>query len=276
MKEIKSRRWLLLIAGLALATVAWAGEIAPFTTTVPTPPTGFQNPYKYIPPPGSFVPNAPWSANVLADSLNSARPPDGAICVTGQGKVVASYNYYISNYEWRISVSTDAGAHWTSMTPYAEGFQCDNVLGSNQKDSVICYAMKRMSNGYNHYFMRSTDSGVTWSDTLHVPQAATGTFPDHPILAARYPNILVTYYDASTGDEGVVRSTNWGDTWNSFQIHLTSSHTCQGGCPAFAPAPSLVAYAVWGQPASWQPNTIWFNKSTDLGATWGTPQKTSP
>jgi hypothetical protein len=273
-----SYRYPVLLA-IILALTGWsrAGEIQDPVVTVPAPPTGFQNPYQYTPPPILFVPNAPWAANAMADSLTTSNPPDGALAVTGQGKVIATYNYILldSNYVWRISVTTDGGATWTPKTTYgdARGNLFDNVAGGNKKDSCICLVMKNMPTGYNHYFMRSTNSGVTWSDTFHVPQAATGIFPDHPIMATRYPYILVTYYDAAvTTYEAIIRSTDWGNTWNASQMFVSNSGS-QGGCPAFAPAPSTNAYAVWGQPASWQPNTVWFNKSTDLGATWGTPQQ---
>jgi hypothetical protein len=264
----------LLTLALVLAATAWAQEIQDPVVTVPTLPTAFQNPYKYTPPPISFVPNAPWTANAMADSLTTSNPPDGALSVTGQGKVITSYNQLISgSYEWRISVSTDAGATWTPMTVEPSGTQFDNVTGGNKKDSCICLVMRAYGNYYNLYFKRSTNSGVTWSDTIHVPPAAQGWFNDHPIMATRYPNILVTYFDyIGTGYEGVIRSTDWGDTWNSSQIFVSNAYS-QGGCPAFAPAPSTVAYAAWGEPSGWQPNTIWFNKSTDLGATWGTPMK---
>jgi hypothetical protein len=32
-----------------------------------------------------------------------------------------------------------------------------------------------------------------------------------------------------------------------------------------------MAYATWGQPAGWTCSSYWFNRSSDLGATWGTP-----
>jgi hypothetical protein len=262
----------LTCAVVLLASCAWSQQIHdPTAITVPAPPIGFQNPYRYTPPPISFVPNPPWSANVKADTAVVANPPDGGLVVSGQGKIVTSYNYVSGNYVWRHANSTNAGTTWTASTPYTATFTCDFVLGSNHKDSTIDYAIVQISPDYRHYFMLSTNSGVTWGTPTAVPLAATGTFPDHPIMAARYPNILVTYYNAGgNGYEGIVRSTNWGTTWNASQIYVSNASS-QGGCPAFAPAPSTYAYAVWGQPASWQPSTIWFNRSTDLGATWGTP-----
>ena len=267
----------LTCAVVLMAACAWSQQIHdPAAVTVPVlPTTDFQHPYEYTPPPIQFTPNPPWTATVRADPDSSGSfPLDGALAVTGQGKVIVQYNYLpvgASTWPWRFNNSTNAGATWTAATLLASGTQFDNVAGGNKRDSCIALVMRQVSSGYNFYFKRSTNSGVSWSDTFHMPEAASGTFPDHPIMAYRNQNILVTYYNAGgNGFEAIVRSTNWGNTWNASQIYVSNASS-QGGCPAFAPAPSTNAYTVWGQPASWQPNTIWFNRSTDLGATWGTP-----
>ena len=267
-----SKRFGFTFAVIALLAVgAWGQQIqdpAALTPTLTTPTTDFQNPYEYTPPQIQFVPNSPWTANVKADSGSTSNPTDGALCVSGQRKVVVQWNHYISSsFVWRSAVTTNAGLTWTPSTILSTGTQFDNVLGSNKKDSTICLVMKSVSSGYNWYLKRSTDSGVTWGDTIHVPQAATGTTADHPIMAVKPPYVLVTYY---AGQEGIARSTNWGVTWNPSQVFLSTA-TAQGGCPAFDPRPtSTMAYATWGQPAGWTCTSYWMNRSTDLGATWGT------
>jgi hypothetical protein len=149
-------------------------------------------------------------------------------------------------------------------------YQFDDISCANKRDSCIELVMKNVS-GYTLYFVRSTNSGVTWRDTLFIPQAASGSGVDYPKIDQRGPNLLVGYYNTSgNGYEGVCRSTNWGTTWNTSQVYVSNA-TGQGDCPRFSVAPSTYAYYMWGQPASWQPSTIWFNRSTDLGATWGTP-----
>jgi hypothetical protein len=186
--------------------------------------------------------------------------------VSGQRKVVIQWNHYVGNFVWRTAHTTNAGATWTPATILSTGTQFDNVLGSNKKDSTVCLVMKSAS-GYNWYLKRSTNSGVTWGDTIHVPPAATGTTADHPIMAVKPPYILVTYYESR---EGIARSTNWGLNWNTSQMYV-STGTGQGGCPAFDPRPtSTMAYATWGQPAGWTCTSFWMNRSSNLGATWGT------
>jgi len=272
------QRIVLVSVAVLLAAGAWAEDVQPFISvpvSVSPPTIEFQNPYQYTAPQPSFTPNPPWTPNVRADRDSTTYSClDGALSVTGQGKLIAAYNYCTdggASWPWRICNTTDFGATWTGRTVIpGPGYNFDDITDGNKRDSCICLVMKNIG-GYTLYFVRSTNSGVSWSDTFHMPQAASGTFPDHPIMAYRNQNILVTYYNAGgNGYEGIVRSTNWGNTWNTSQIYVSNASS-QGGCPAFAPAPSTYAYAAWGQPASWQPNTIWFNRSTDLGATWGTP-----
>jgi len=271
-----TQRMFLVITLVLLA--GWAsGQIAqnPAMPTVPVlPSVDFQHPYKYTPPQIQFVPNPPWSANVKADTAVVANPPDGGLVVSGQGKIVTSYNYVSGNYVWRHANSTNGGTTWTASTPYSATFTCDFVLGSNHKDSTIDYAIVQIGSDYWHYFMLSTNSGVTWGSVTPIPLAATGNFPDHPIMAARYPNILVGYTNfGGTGSSQyvyAVRSTNWGTTWNSSMIQVSNA-TGSGTSPGFAPGSSTTAYMVWGQPSGWMPTSVWFNKSTNLGATWGTP-----
>lgn len=273
------RSLISVVFAIWMATAfAWAENLAPAVTipmSGPMPGDEFQHPYKYIPPMSEFFPDPPWNANVLADSLTTSNPPDGALWVTGQGRAVASWNHLVGNFVWRVAVTTDGGVSWTPSTILSTGTQFDNDGEGNKRDTSICLVMKQVTGGYNLYFKMSTNSGVSWLDTVHVPQSATGTFPDYPKLPTstkgRY--LLVTYYNAGgNGYEGIARSTNWGQTWNATQQYLSNA-TGQGGSPAFDPRPtSNMAYAAWGQPADWNPPQVWFNRSTDLGATWTTPR----
>jgi len=274
------KRFGFTVAVIALlAASAWGQQIqdpAALTPTLTTPTTDFQNPYQYTPPQPSFTPNPPWSANVRADSDScNMSCLDGALQVTGQGKVVVAYNWVPVNqpnqWPFRVCNTTNAGATWTGRTLYpSPPYMFDDVLGGNKKDSCIALVMRNVS-GYTYYYVLSTNSGVTWSDTFHIPQGGTGSGIDHPIMTTRYPNIMVQFYNNSgNGYQSITRSTNWGTTWNSSMIYVSNA-TGQTGGPAFAPAPSTYAYSVWGQPAAWMPTSAWFNRSTDLGATWGTP-----
>jgi hypothetical protein len=270
----------ILVLGLILAlawtaTQAWAGEKAT-PSTVPTwvAPGQVSTPtFNY---PRQRVFNPPWTPSVRADPDSTTYSClDGGLSVTGPGKLITAYNYCTDggqSWPWRICNSTDYGATWTARTIMSGTglYQFDDISAANKRDSCIELVMKNVS-GYTLYFVRSTNSGVTWRDTLFIPQAASGSGVDYPKIDQRGPNIMVGYYNTSgNGYIGVCRSTNWGTTWNTSQAYVSNA-TGQGNCPRFSVAPSTNAYFMWGQPAAWQPSTVWFNRSVDLGATWGTP-----
>jgi len=267
----------VVLALALLAASAWAGDVQPFVSvpvSTPPPSSNFQHPYIYTPPQSEFLPNPPWTASVRADRDSCTYSClDGGLSVTGQGKLISAYNWCTdggSTWPWRVCNSTDYGATWSQRTIMTGNYQFDDISCANKRDSCIELVMKNVS-GYTLYFIRSTNSGVTWRDTLFIPQAASGSGVDYPKIDQRGPYLLVGYYNTSgIGYEGVCRSTNWGTTWNSSQVYVSNA-TGQGDCPRWSLPPSTNAYYMWGQPAAWQPSTIWFNKSTDLGATWGTP-----
>jgi len=274
MKEKFYLKWavavLVGLALMALAATAWAGDKAT-PSTVPTKVAPGQVPAPTSNFPRHRVSNAPWTPSVRADpDSTTVSCLDGGLSVTGPGKVITAYNWCKdgSTWPWRICNSTNAGATWTAQTVLPGNQQFDDISCSNKVDSCIELVMKNV-NGYTLYFKRSTNSGVTWGDTMHIPQAGSGSGVDYPKIDQRGPYLLLGYYD---GNIGYCRSTDWGVTWNTSQQWVSTS-SGQGNCPRFSKSPSTNAYFVWGQPASWQPSTIWFNKSTDLGATWGTPMQ---
>jgi len=272
-----SKRFGFTVAVIALLAVgAWGQQTYDPAALNPTLTTGFQNPYQYTPPQPSFVPNPPWTNSVRADPCSTTYSClDGGLSVSGQGKLITAYNFCTDNgstWPWRVCNSTNAGVTWSQRFIMTGNYQFDNISCANKRDSCIELVMKNVG-GYTLYFVRSTNSGVTWRDTLFIPQAGSGSGVDYPKIDQRGPNLLVGYYNTSgNGYEGVCRSTNWGTTWNASQVYVSNA-TGQGDCPRFSVPPSTNAYYMWGQPAAWQPSTIWFNRSTDLGATWGTPSQ---
>jgi hypothetical protein len=277
---MKGKFWpegaLALLVGLtlmAMAATAWAGEkVTPSTVPTWVVPGQVSTPtFNY---PRQRVLNPPWTPSVRADPDSTTFSClDGGLSVTGLGKLITAYNYCTDNgvsWPWRICNSTDYGAHWTARTIMTGNYQFDDISCSNKRDSCIELVMKNVG-GYTLYFVRSTNSGVSWRDTLFIPQAGSGSGVDYPKIDQRGPNLLVGYYNSSgNGYIGACRSTDWGATWNASQVYVSNA-TGQGNCPRFSKPPSTNAYFMWGQPAAWQPSTVWFNRSVDLGATWGTP-----
>ena len=229
-----------------------------------------------LPASGPMLPllfTAPWDTNALADSLDVSPPPDGALFVARaagpeSSVVILTYNYYYnSSWYCRISTSKNSGKTYTPRT-IRNGYWVDDCVHGNTRDTVYHVSINNGSN-YHLFLQRSFNAGDSWGDTIRIDRG-TSTFTDKPMTASRDSCVYVTYTDF-TGSNHPIRicvSTDYGATWNNGDINVTTSNG-QGSCPAVSPNGDV--YVVWGQPASWVPTSLWFNRSTDLGFTWGTP-----
>jgi len=220
--------------------------------------------------------SAPWDTNVLADSLNTSPPPDGALFVAREAGpdssiVVLTYNYLSGSWYCRISRSTNSGKTYTPQT-VGSGYWVDPVLHGNGRDTLYHIAIaNRGTGGYHLFLRRSFNAGDSWSDTIRVDRG-TSTFTDKPMFTSQDSFLYCTYtdYSGSVHPIRMCRSSDYGVTWNSGDIDVTTSNG-QGSCPAVAPSGDV--FVVWGQPSAWVPKSIWFNRSTDHGLTWGIPLK---
>ena len=227
-----------------------------------------------VPQPSFAFPTFPWDTNALADSLDQSGPPDGALTIAraagpDSSIIILAYNFLYNGWWCRVSRSTDGGQTYTPVS-LDSGFYVDDVLSSNRRDTV--YLITIISRGGYHLFLqRSTDAGATWGDTIRVDRG-TSTFTDKPMIASQDSFIYCTYTDFSGGTNyiRVCRSSDYGNTWNTGDVNVSTSGG-QGSCPAVS-RDSMV-YVTWGQPASWVPRQLWFNRSTDYGLTWGTPRQ---
>jgi hypothetical protein len=223
-------------------------------------------------------PLLPWEDNALADSLDQSGPPDGALFVARKsggdsGIILLHYNFLYRGWWDRYSRSTNSGV---SYEPFSvdSGFYVDGCLHGNGIDSTYSVSINYYGGGYHLYLRRSLDWGATWSDTIRIDRG-TSTFTDKPMFTSRGRDLYVTYTDFSGGTHYIrmCYSHSWGDTWNTGNLNVSNSDG-QGSCPAIGRGDTV--YVVWGQPASWVPTSLWFNRSTDRGATWGTPRQIAP
>jgi len=81
---------------------------------------------------------------------------------------------------------------------------------------------------------------------------------------------IITYTDFTDANRRITqaRSTDYGVTWESGDVRISDASS-QGSCPAIGP--DTMVYVVWGQPASWVPRELWFNRSFDRGVNSGAP-----
>jgi len=218
--------------------------------------------------------DAPWDTNALADSLNTSPPPDGALFVAREAGpdssiIILTYNCLSGGWLCRTSTSKNSGQTYTPAT-ISNGYWVDPVLHGNGRDTVYHIAIGNVG-GYHLFLRRSFNAGDSWSDTIRVDRG-TSTFTDKPMFTSRDSFLYCTYSDFSGGTNYIrmCRSADYGVTWNAGDINV-STVGGQGSCPAVAPNGDV--YVVWGQPAAWVPKSIWFNRSTDHGLTWGIPSK---
>ncbi|UCG42780.1 MAG: T9SS type A sorting domain-containing protein [candidate division WOR-3 bacterium] len=218
----------------------------------------------------------PWEPNALADSLDTSPPPDGALFVTRQAGpdssvILLGYNYQNSGWWARMSRSDDGGLTYQPFT-LDTGFFVDVCLHGNGRDTCWNLSLVAVGVGVYHLFVRpSYDAGVTWGDTTRCDLGTT-RFPDKPMYVTKDSLQIVTFTDFTDANRRITmaRSTDYGVTWQSGDVRVSNASS-QGSCPAIGP--DSMVYAVWGQPASWVPSTLWFNRSFDRGATWGTPSQ---
>ena len=219
--------------------------------------------------------SAPWDTNALADSLDTSPPPDGALFVAREAGpessvVILAYNYLNSSWYCRISTSKNSGKTYAPRT-VASGYWVDPVLHGNGRDTVYHISIANLGGVYHLFLRRSFNAGDSWSDTIRVDRG-TSDFTDKPMFTNQDSFLYCTYTDFTGGPNYIrmCRSADYGVTWNIGNINVSTTGG-QGSCPAVAPNGDV--YVIWGQPASWVPTSIWFNRSTDHGLTWGVPLK---
>jgi hypothetical protein len=227
---------------------------------------------------------------------------DGTAWATTIGISAGSTSLQMRSYK-----SSDGGQHWTFDGTFSGGQSSadkqmvwvDHSATSPHKDTI--YAV--WHNGQPAFLNRRTSTG--WQAPLQVSGVeTTGTAIGSDITTNADGDVFAVWPDTGSQKLFMVKSTSGGvnygapvqvgQTFGSFQIHV----------PAFAERGALIGVSIAAFKgggrndvyASWvdlsgvdgattpdnEPGTdvnsafksrIWFNRSQDGGATWGTPQK---
>ncbi len=120
-------------------------------------------------------------------------------------------------------------------------------------------------NAYTIYYCHSTDGGLTWGSNYSV---ASGTsFRGYPSICGYENTIMIMWSDKRTGNWDLYgrRSTDGGNTWED-EVVLESGSSCSwSGCGAMN---RYRAHIVWqdNRDGNFE---IYYRRSTDAGATWG-------
>ena len=179
-----------------------------------------------------------------------------------------------SNDEIYHQRSTDGGMTWGSdqrLTNADRRSWCPSVAVAGAKVHVV-WEDNRDIDWYDAYYKRSTDGGATWGGDIKL---STSGLAFGPSVAATGDTVHVVWDGLPSETPGeplevyYARSTDGGVTWDSV-TRLTNATEDYAWQPAVAAAGTSVHIAWYdGRNGPANPAEIYYKRSTDGGATWG-------
>jgi len=186
----------------------------------------------------------------------------------------------------RSTRTLDYGATWLAADVRVNGWngnypRCAMPVSANDQNGnayVVWYSTKDQPLTYNEIFVnRSTDFGATWGSDIRIdtaPPTASEWYPQ--VKCDESGHVYVVWVASSRKQIRSNYSSDYGVSWQASDIRVdtdyTSGHT--RGSASLACDESGHVYAAWTDyrnGAEWPAaaSSIYFNRSTDHGATWG-------
>jgi hypothetical protein len=173
-------------------------------------------------------------------------------------------NYYAIYYKRSI----DKGLSWgedIALTDGTVNASLDpSIAVSGNVVHVVWHDGRDVGGGYELYYKRSTDGGLTWETELRLTNAPL--FSGYASLAVSGNIVHLTWYDERDGNYEVYykRSTDGGLNWEA-DTRLTNN-------PGYSWSPSIsvsgnLVHVVWFNDLSGN-EEIYYKRSTDGGFTW--------
>ena len=143
-----------------------------------------------------------WSQTVNI-SNNSAFSYDPAIAVDSEGSINVVWNGSIS-YDVYFSRSTDDGATWSQVVNISNNstFSTFHAIAIDRAGNINVVWSDNISGNYEIYFSRSTDDGVTWSQTVNISNNWERSYCT-AIAVDRAGNINVVWWDKTPGNDEI-------------------------------------------------------------------------
>lgn len=225
-----------------------------------------------------------WSEDTCLTNNNSSS--NTHVSAAGSDVHMVSQNSTTGSAEVYYIRSTNEGLTWLpeirlSSNDYKNSFW--PVVSTSGSNVHVAWTDMRHSNVCEIYYIRSTDSGVTWGTEILISTIDTPTQ-----TASQYSSIAVSgsyvhiawqdLYHVSGQPAGIFyrRSTNEGLSWQPVRILGADSHnTNPSNYPGFPSicASSTNVHVVWRDHRDmydqWhEPTEIYYKHSTDNGVTW--------
>ncbi|HSF81646.1 MAG TPA: hypothetical protein VLA49_10455 [Anaerolineales bacterium] len=169
---------------------------------------------------------------------------------------------YAGTYRGKLFKTTNGGESWLLSSQGIQDQAIVYSIGVDPGNPQRIYAATRglSNNGsqpWSGVVYRSDDRGATWTSKLY--NLGGSNYQDYVYSLTIHPgspNILF----AATHEHGIYRSTNYGDSWQSYNNGITNSSTRAVVTGSYTDYHDDVYTGVWER--------LGVYKSTNLGVTW--------
>ena len=189
-----------------------------------------------------------------------------------------------------VARSTDYGASWTEETRInswtaATYPRCAMPVAANDSSGNVYVAWYSMKSGYpvpgnRIFFNRSSDWGETWlAEDVRWDNSTNNGESSVNIDCDENGHVYVLWYSSGRRQVTFNYSTDFGLTRQDHDLRVDTdwaAATYHKGCPDLASDQEGNVYVAWkdyrdgnGQWGMWKPGSIYFNRSSDYGASWG-------
>ena len=192
--------------------------------------------------------------------------------------VVNETTAVFGDFNGKLYRTTNSGQKWDSVWSYSvPGTGWMNGVRMIGQDSLIA-----IGDADDQGFMiaRSFDGGSTWTRATNLPDSLkeAGAYASYSTyrqaLDVVGKTIWVAAYFGSTRNGRIVKSTDGGDTWTSWQVDLTGGTTNNYRLRSLNFMDADLGFGADNQIAS--SNDHWLHKTTDGGTTWGDTLNVEP
>ena len=179
-------------------------------------------------------------------------------------------NALYATFGGKVFRTTNAGTSWDSVYYYGAGAGFFDGVMYITKDTAIAFGDADAS---GLLVIRSTDGGATWTRITNLPAedktadkyAAYATLGQAMDVYGR--TVWLTSYETAGTPARILKSTDAGDTWNSWAPALTGGATPNYYIRSINMLNDSVGYIIDRSPDN--VNFGYIHKTTDGGTTWG-------